>query len=399
MAGSLYRLEAPIRRYDWGSPTALPALLGADNPNREPWAEMWLGTHPAAPSQVYTPAGTVPLAELLAGADADQVGGRANARLGHELPFLLKLIAAEKPLSIQCHPDRDQARAGFRREEAAGVPRDAPERCYRDARHKPELVVALSPFAALAGFRTPPDIVAAFEDMNVDELQPEVSALAKTGEVSAFFSALLRIEERRSRAILDQVARGAARSASQDASLVADLLARHPRDLGALAPLYLNFVELSAGDGLFLPPRQLHSYLRGTAVEVMASSDNVLRGGLTTKPVATAELDAVVDPAPAPPRIVRAQPTGPGVSVYPTPAEEFELARVSARGGRDCVLSGLSSASLAICAEGQVTIRDPDGGESLSLSGGRAALIAASVPRVHIEGSGVVYAAYVPKDA
>jgi mannose-6-phosphate isomerase len=388
MADRLLRLDNPVQHYAWGSHTAIPAIVGRDNPRDEPWAELWIGAHPAAPSTARVRGELRPLPALL---DARVLGAGVAAR-GGELPFLLKLLAAAEPLSIQCHPDRAQAQAGFEREEFAGIPLDAPQRCYRDRNHKPELLVAESPFFALAGFRRPEDIAAHLEALAIDELQPELDALGASGALKPLFAALMNLDIDRKERVLAQAARGARESASPEAHRVAELLARYPGDIGALAPALLNVVELAPGEGLYLPARQLHAYLEGVGVEVMASSDNVLRGGLTSKHVDVYELLSVLDFEPRAPSIVRPEPRGGGW-VYPTPAEEFELMRLDVDDSSSRELLPGGSVAITFCIEGDIDLLDGTTGQSLALAAGHAALISAEVERLHLEGRGRLYVA------
>ncbi len=391
MTGRLVLLDNSVKHYAWGSPTAIPAILGQENPAGEPWAELWIGAHPAGPSMARMRGERVPLPAIL----EERVLGRGVASRFGELPFLLKLLAAAEPLSIQCHPDRAQARAGFEREQAAGVPRDAPHRNYRDRNHKPELLVAESPFSALAGFRRPDDIADALASLGIDELSAEASELRARGELRAFFASLMSVDGDRKARILEQAGRGAREARAPEARRVAELLARHPGDLGALAPVYLNLLELAPGEGLYLPARQLHAYLEGVGIEVMASSDNVLRGGLTSKHVDVEELLAVLDFESGRPSIVRPERRG-GVEFYPTPAEEFELARAEVDADHPGDLWLGDTVAVALCVEGALDLVDGATGQSLALRPGRAALIAAEVERLHLEGTGRLYAAYVP---
>jgi mannose-6-phosphate isomerase len=390
-----------IQHYAWGSPTAIPELLGIDNPNDEPCAELWLGAHPRAPSRVERDDGET-LDRYIA-ANADALLGPAVAQRFAALPFLLKVLAAGQPLSIQCHPNLAQARAGFAAEEEAGVPRDAPHRNYRDANHKPELIVALTPFVALKGFREGPAIAALLRGHGVDALDAAVAAPAEAGDLQAAFGGLMQLDDRRRGEAIAQLRRGTAELDSAVARWVRRLLALHPDDAGVFAPLLLHVVELEPGQGLYLGARELHAYLEGTGIELMASSDNVLRGGLTPKHVDVAELLSVLRFEPAAPELLTAMPLtaappaaappadGAGVRRYATPAAEFELCVVDLE--RRASLA-LPSVAIALCTEGrgQVTA----GERSLPIERGTSLLLPASCGRATFEGRGKVYLARVP---
>lgn len=383
---AVVRLENPIRPYAWGSTEAIPQLLGVE-PDGRPWAEMWIGAHPASPSRSEDGR---PLTELVA-ADPPAVLGAGVARAFDDaLPFLFKVLAAARPLSIQCHPDAEQARAGFAREEAAGIPRDAPERSYRDDSHKPELVVALSPFFALKGFREPAEIAALVAAAGVATLAAETRALARSGDLRAFFAALVTLPEDRLAAALAELA--ANLGDAPEHRWVRRLLTLYPGDAGCFAPLVLNLVELAPGEALYLPARELHAYLEGTALEIMASSDNVLRGGLTGKHVDVPELLRVLDFRPGAPAVLTPRPGDDGLSRYETPAREFSLA-VAEPGSAPLERAGRRGVEILLCTDGHVELTA--GAESARLRRGESLLVPAAVPAYRLAGPGRVHIASV----
>lgn len=393
---TLWELRNSVRHYAWGSPTALPELLGEENPRGDPWAEMWIGAHPAAPSRAVAGQGQVLLPELIAGAP-ERILGPGARRAASELPFLLKVLAVASPLSIQCHPDRERARAGFEREEARGIPKDAPERCYRDPRPKPELLIAHSHFAALIGFRPAGAIAAQIERFGVAELSAESDRLARDGDVGAFFKAVMEMSPRGQSRAVEQAAERARATAGPEASWVAELAARYPGDPGALSPLFFHLVELAPGEALYVPPGELHSYLEGVGVEIMACSDNVVRGGLTQKHVALRELFSVASLAPRSPHVLRGgRPGQSGLTAYPVPASEFAVARVDVEPNAPRRIEGLGSAALFLCMEGSVSLRDGASGARVELARGASALLAADVSCARIEGEGWGYLVYAP---
>ncbi|MBL7496886.1 mannose-6-phosphate isomerase, class I [Frankia sp. CNm7] len=336
-AARLLPLYGQVQNYAWGSPDAIYDLLG-EPPGGQPAAELWLGTHPVAPAEV------------------DDAGRRRPAvELVGELPFLLKVLAAEKALSLQVHPDLATARAGFDAEERAGVPRDAPRRRYRDPNHKPELIVALTPFRALAGIREPRRTLAVVEALGVDGLTAAFRPLAADPArgAAAVLRTLLTLPRERGRALAGELTRAAtgvaARAqAAPDLVLAADLVGRlavaHPGDVGIAAALLLNDVTLRPGEALFQPARLLHAYVHGVGIEIMATSDNVLRGGLTPKHIDVDELLRLLDPAPSAAPVLAAKTLRAGagglVRYWPVPVDDFVLAE-------------------AICAGGEVTLNRP----------------------------------------
>jgi mannose-6-phosphate isomerase len=396
MTGRVLVLDNPIQNYAWGSRTAIAELLGRPTPSALPEAELWLGAHPKAPSRIVEPPGLGTLDRAIARDPVPLLGREVCARFGGELPFLFKVLAAAEPLSIQAHPDSEQARAGFRRENEAGLPLDAPERNYRDANHKPELVCALTPFEALLGFRPVAEVAQRLAPL-ADELLTAAPRQTSSASIAlrAVLQRLLTLDGAPKIALLARARREAERRAADGAwGWVARLLDRHPDDTGALAPLYLNLVSLRPGQALYLPARQLHAYLGGTALEVMASSDNVLRGGLTAKHVDAAELLATLVFEPRAPEVLEGCETGAGERVYRTPAREFELGLIEQRAGRPRRPHEGGGLEILLGLEGDTSLHTDAG--SVSLARGRSALVPASLTRYEVSGSGRLARVRVP---
>ncbi|MBW2694336.1 MAG: mannose-6-phosphate isomerase, class I, partial [Deltaproteobacteria bacterium] len=291
-------LRNPIREYAWGSRSAIAELLGQPAPSPRPQAEIWMGAHPNDPSRARCRGDWILLPDLLRENPADILGEPAAARFDGELPFLFKVLAAAQPLSIQAHPDREQAREGFERENAAGVDLGARERNYPDPHPKPELICALSPFSALCGFRPISEIARAFRDLQVDTFATEIDALESDGDSKAlenFFSAVWNAQGDRLTRAIDQAVKNAERRSEDPAARwMTAIAALYPGDAGVLAPLFLNLVALAPVEGMYLGAGELHSYLEGFGIEIMGNSDNVLRGGLTAKHVDVPELCQVL---------------------------------------------------------------------------------------------------------
>ncbi|SJN12953.1 Mannose-6-phosphate isomerase [Leucobacter sp. 7(1)] len=333
-------IENTPRAYAWGSTDALAEMLGT-SPTGEPQAELWLGTHPGSPAHIAkaTPVEHT-LIDLVQG-DPDRYGVD-----GGPLPFLLKVLAIGAPLSLQVHPDEAQAAAGFAAEEAAGIPRDARERNYGDARHKPELLVALSEVTALSGFRS---LAAARRELHLlaacartrgatagaDALDSAAARLGSHDPAAARLDFITWAFDANTEAAaallaLPEAIAERATSAEADQDRIAALqrlLDTHPGDPGVLVSLLLHHVRLAPGEALFLPARQLHAYLGGIAVEVMAASDNVLRAGLTEKHVDVAELCRVLDAGEiAEPRFPE-RVLAPGLIAWQPGIPDFQLLR------------------------------------------------------------------------
>jgi len=329
-------LDNPVRKYAWGSRTVIPELLGQEVPSPHPQAELWLGAHPADPSHlVHADGGRSSLLDVLGADPKLQLGPERSERWDDRLPFLLKVLAADEPLSLQAHPSLEQAKAGFAQEDAAGISRDASDRNYKDANHKPELICALTEFHALVGFRDPAVTVRLLRALEVPELAGHAELLAAQPDADglrALFTTWITLPQ----AVLDTLVpalqggcvrlAGAAGEFSTEARTALELSERYPGDAGVLAALLLNRVTIEPGEALYLPAGNLHAYLTGAGIELMANSDNVLRGGLTPKHVDVPELLRVLDFHSTPPPIVVGKPDGEWVR-YDTPAEEFLLRR------------------------------------------------------------------------
>lgn len=337
-----------------------------------------MGAHPSAPSRV----GRATLLDVIA-RDPEATLGSASVRtFGARLPYLFKVLAAEEPLSLQAHPSITQAELGFDREDAAGIPRDAAHRNYRDRNHKPELLCALGPFDALCGFRDLAATRALFDSLAVPALR---SLIAK--ELPLAFRDLMRMD---ATALVRDTAAACARHSGPFAAECAwtvRLAAKHPADPGVIGALLLNLVHLEEGEAIYLPAGNLHAYLHGIGVEIMANSDNVLRGGMTPKHVDVDELLAVLDFRTGPVETIRPGRRG-ALDVWETPAREFELARAIVT---ERVEVPVRAATIVLCTRGSVVASDEDGSETLSA--GDSAFVSGSCTQVELAGEGTAYLA------
>jgi mannose-6-phosphate isomerase len=373
-------LDNPIRPYAWGSRTVLAELLGHDSPAPHPQAEMWLGAHPGDPSRLR---GGGSLLDALR-ADADGLLGADRARKWDgTIPFLLKVLAADEPLSLQAHPSLDQARVGFEREERAGIPRDAADRNYRDANHKPELICALTEFHALVGFRSPDATVELLRVLAVPELDVYAQLLAGQPDahgLRALFTTWITLPQSVLDGLVPALQAGCVRVARGDgpfraeARTALELSERYPGDAGVLAALLLNRITLAPGEAVYLPAGNLHAYLEGAGIELMANSDNVLRGGLTPKHVDVPELLRVLDFAAAPPPVLTGTPEGAWLR-YETPFEEFLLRRLQAEPAAGPVDVPDGGPRILLCTAGSACLRGPGG--KLELRRGASAWLGA----------------------
>jgi mannose-6-phosphate isomerase len=386
----MWQLSNGVRFYPWGSRTVIPELLGEPVPADRPWAELWVGAHPDEPSVLSD--GT-PLDKAIEENPDALLGPVVRERFGERLPFLMKVLAAEQPLSLQAHPTAEQAQAGFAAEEAAGVPHDDATRTFKDPFHKPELLLALSTFEALCGFRPVEESLHCLAKLQVSVLKPTIAALARGG-LRAAIPQLLALEAARREELVSAVAEAAGRFvAAHDPEFIntyrwaATLAQTYPGDPGVVISLMCNHLKLAPGEAIFLPAGNLHAYLSGAGIEVMASSDNVLRGGLTGKHVDLAALIEVLDFADG--RVPVLHPVlGPGGLRYPVPVEEFDLTR--------CQLDGQSGSlttrgpQLFLCTEGRAVLASVDG--EIVLEKGGSAFVPAGAP-LTARGPAVLYRA------
>ncbi|PFG20370.1 mannose-6-phosphate isomerase, class I [Serinibacter salmoneus] len=392
----MHRISPAVQRYAWGSPTAIPEFAGWESDDR-PVAEAWYGAHPGGDTTVH---GGGTLRDLVATDPVGVMGQDVVDRFGHELPYLLKIIAPDEPLSLQVHPSAQQAALGWVTEQRAGVPLDAWDRTYKDANHKPEMVYALTTFTALSGFRARRRALEILHGLDghimrgaTDRLRHGSSA---QGVRSAFEYILLGARDRDEEVpdVVDQVRRrledGSTPSEQTDA-LVLDVARAHPGDRGILAALLLNPVTLNPGEAMFVPAGAVHAYLSGLGVEIMAASDNVIRAGMTRKHVDARALVDVVDVNPAPPIRVAPEHVASGTRVYYAPVEDFELAVIDL-GARPVEIRGYGP-RIVLCVEGSATVVTER--ESESLRTGEAVF----VPDGHhaqVRGAGRVVRASVP---
>ncbi|GIJ40483.1 mannose-6-phosphate isomerase, class I [Micromonospora andamanensis] len=377
-------LYGPIKDYAWGSRSAIAELQGRPVPSAAPEAELWLGAHPCAPAAVERDGVRIALTDVLAAEPVDWLGRPVLDRFGTRLPFLLKVLAAAAPLSLQAHPDAEQARAGHTAEQA----QPGGHRNYVDPFHKPELLVALGPMEALCGFRDPAVSARAFAALGVPQLRPVLDALAGGPAGLAEAVRLLLEWPTVERAGLVAAARAAG---GPDADLVALLADVYPADPGVLVALLLNRVRLAPGEAIWMPAGNLHAYLRGTGVEVMAASDNVLRGGLTPKHVDVAELLRVLRFEVLDQPVVAPREVADGVVTWPVPVDDFALHRVTVGGGRREVTLGVPGPRVVLCTAGRITVTDGVG--PVILGPGRAAVGPAVGGSLTVTGEGETYIA------
>ncbi|MER5429361.1 mannose-6-phosphate isomerase, class I [Streptomyces sp. NPDC002588] len=379
------RLDNTIRPYAWGSPTAIPNLLGTE-PTGEPQAEMWMGAHAGAPSR--TERGT--LVEVIGTDPRKELGAPAVTKFGPRLPFLLKLLAAGAPLSLQVHPDRRQAEEGYEDEERRGIPVDAPHRNYKDANHKPELICALTEFDGLCGFRPPLEAAALLDGLGVDSLKPYVDLLHARPEEAALREVLTAVLTADPEEMAHTVTAAAAACdrLGGDYTPYAGIAHHYPGDPGVIAAMLLNHVRLQPGEALFLGAGIPHAYLDGLGVEIMANSDNVLRCGLTPKHVDVPELLRIVRFEASDPGVLRPEASPDGEEVYDTPIDEFRLSRYVLPEGASAHDLTLPTPQILLCTAGKVTAGEHE------LAPGQSVFVPAG-DKAEVSGVGTLFRATV----
>jgi len=329
------------------------------------------------------------------------LGSEASSAFSHVLPFLLKVLAVSRPLSIQVHPDRVRAAEGYARENRLGIRTDADERNYRDERHKPELVCAVTEFEGLVGFREPREIARLTRDLLPGSLEAELLFLERhpaPDGMRLFFSSLLRMAGDRRRELVRSAREASERRAAREGVFhwVAELARLYPEDIAALSPLFMNPAKLDPGEALFISPGELHTYLKGMAVELMGNSDNVVRGGLTQKNVDVEELLRVVRFDASPPKQVLPSAGDEGERIYSAPAPEFLLSEVTVSRARPYASPGRRSVEILLSIEGEAAVTDLGSSERLSVGKGASILVPARVSRYRLEGEARFYKASVP---
>lgn len=393
-------MKNTVQDYAWGSYTAIPEILGQKAVDK-PQAELWMGAHPKAPSKVQCNGEWMSLLKLIETNPEDILGERASKAFNNSLPFLFKVLAAAKPLSIQAHPSRDQAKEGFERENRIGIPFDAPHRNYRDPNHKPECICALTPFWALNGFRKISEMVSLFRKVNPKGLEEGVEALLKQPDsrgLKEFFRTLMTMDKERQKQIVDDAVKKAHLVSNDDFCFqwILKLHQEYPSDIGVLSPLFLNLVCLSPGQAMFLPAGELHAYLDGVGIELMSNSDNVLRGGLTPKHVDVKELMAVLTFGERSVEVIETEEQSETERVYPTRAEEFVLSVIALRRGLSHISGENRSVEILLCTDGKATINEYGKNDAITIVRGNSVVVPASIPKYNIEGDAVFYKAAVP---
>jgi mannose-6-phosphate isomerase len=374
----LLPLRGVVQHYDWGGYRFLPDLLGEENREEEPFAELWIGAHPGAPAIAYVGGLTITLDRLFA-EYPEALLGSAAPRFSYRLPYLLKVLDARKMLSIQAHPTKRQAQEGFARENAAGIDLKAAHRNYKDDNHKPEVHVALTDFWMLHGFRPLEEIAEMLRAVSeLAPLMPDFTErLAQAGDsekarktlLRDLYARVMRMPQEQIDSLLSPLLSRLRAEATNDkdrpdfwALRAADYfpLPGGHLDRGIISIYLLNLVRLRPGQGTYQPAGTLHAYLEGANVELMANSDNVLRGGLTPKYVDTEELMRLLTFESGVPAILEGEAVSGAERVYRTPATEFELSRIALLPGQPVRREARFGPDTILALEGSVVAQAYD---------------------------------------
>lgn len=399
--GHILKMDNPIQSYAWGSRTAIGELIGLEIPTAHPQAEIWMGAHPKAPSKVWYENRWQPLHQLIAQYPQEMLGSDVARRFNNTLPYLFKVLAAGEPLSIQAHPDKAQAREGFQRENLQGIALDAPSRNYKDDQHKPECMCALTTFWGLCGFRSLADMMTIIGPVWPLSYNHILTVLTQSFNQKGFrslFQNLMRLEVKSRKALVSQIVENALKLNDKNSAYdwIVKLNEKYPGDIGVLSPLLLNIIKLEPGDAIFLPARQLHAYLDGLGVELMANSDNVLRGGLTPKYVDVNELIKILDFTSHNPDTLACRSQEENECIYPSSAQEFALTELTTTIDSPYkVRKRDRGPEIILCIEGNAKITRANEGDDIIIERGHSVFIPSIVNAYTIKGDARLFRAGV----
>jgi mannose-6-phosphate isomerase len=395
---AIYRLKNPVQNYPWGSTSDIPKLLEFPNPDQKPVAELWLGAHPKAPSSVLRDQGEQSLLDLIEAEPDTILGEDTVERFGPRLPFLLKVLAAEKALALQVHPTGDQAKDGFAREDALGIRLGAPNRNYLDRNHKPELICALEPFDCLVGFRRIAEIAAELKSLHFITIGEAVERFARSQSIDGLrrlFESIMLMESKRQKRFVQEVVEKATASKGVRYRWIVELNQQYPGDIGVVSPLFLSLMQLSPGQAVYLVPGTVHAYLRGVAIELMSNSDNVVRGGLSVRHVDIPEFIKILRYNKNPIEPLKPRELTGGAEVYEIPASDFRLYRIRLGRGVKYASPRKRAVEILICTRGRAVLRAGAGKDDFVVRHGDSFLVTANSPAYRIEGEGMLFKATV----
>ena len=393
----IYTLKNPIKNFPWGSRTAISEYFGVANPTLDHQAELWMGAHVSDSSEINQDGVDISLCEAITNNPEYWLGKYAK-KYSSSLPFLMKILAAAEPLSIQVHPSKASAERGFIAENKQGIPLVTANRNYKDSNHKPELVYALTPYLAMNGFRVFEQIIENFDTLNLPSLKGLFLPFKEepcSSSLATFFSSLLVLEGRHRKQALNELLASIEFINEDDSAYQASLLITHlnklyPEDIGLFAPLFLNIIELQSGEAMFLYAETPHAYIKGLGIEVMANSDNVLRAGLTPKHIDVQELVKNTCFEPMSFKQLLMEPSGNTErKVYPIPVDDFKFDLLTPK---EEINISVSSTEILFCISGSITVTTDV--EIKILGKGDSVALPAAIGRYKIIGKGSLARAY-----
>jgi len=388
------KLKNPILNYEWGSKTDIPEMSGI-SPDNKPQAEMWMGAHIKASSEVLIENNWIPLIDLLKKSPVEILGQKNSEKFLNEFPFLFKILAAQKPLSIQSHPDLKQAKIGFEKENIKNILIDDFKRSYKDSNHKPELICALKPFTVLIGFRPLDQIISNLSFLSKTSLKNKFENLKQNKNkqsLKILYQSLMTLSNNDKYQILDIIKQDLNLNTSLEWKWVNILYDHYNNDLGIISPLYLNLITLNPGQALYVPSGELHAYLNGLGIELMANSDNVLRGGLTKKFIDIDELLSILTYRYGNLNIIEPVMKNNCEFVYKTEAEEFELSVIKI--DNDDYYNNIRNIQILFCIKGNAIIYEKNE-VPIKITKGDSLIVSASSSSYIIKGNATIYKASV----
>lgn len=394
MMTTLWKLKNIAKNFDWGSIDDIPKYFHINNPDRKPLAEIWMGVHPAGCSIAINPQGeAIELDQLIKNNPLAMLGEQTYQKFAG-LPYLFKILSAKEPLSIQVHPQLTQAQAGFIRENQLGIPLDSPNRNYKDANHKPELIYAITPFLAMNGFRPIQEILSLFDQLTVPIIKPYLAKLRQNQTaigLKQFFHTLLTLNKAdKQQAIIDLLA-SIQSSTYRPFTIIKSMVEKYPDDCGVFSPLILNVIELTPGQAMFLNAQTPHAYLKGTGLEIMANSDNVLRAGLTNKHIDIEELFNNTTFNSIPLTNLLTVPVQKNNKIcFPVPVDDFAFEIIISQS--QPLQQTTQSGEILLCVEGEIIISTEF--DHFTLNVGEAVFVAYSAKWFSYQGKGILARAF-----
>lgn len=394
MQRTLWKLNNVIKNYEWGSKTALSQLFNFPNPEYLPQAEIWMGAHLAGMSMALNQDGSEIALDQLINQHPDKMLGESTYKTYPSLPYLFKVLSATSPLSIQVHPELSKAKIGYEKENHLGIKLDSPQRNYKDPNHKPELVYAITPFLAMNGFRPINQIIALFDTLSLSSVENHVNEFKHDRSdrgLEQLFYAVLTLESTLKQQAISELKSKIDLLDDRLANLIDEIAEKFPNDNGLFAPLILNVIELQRGQAMFLRAQTPHAYLKGTALEIMASSDNVLRAGLTSKHIDINELfDNTTFHSIDKQQLLTLPIYHHNKTLFPVPVNDFAFEIISS--DNQAKIEEISSAVILFCLKGEITLSTQT--DTMTIHCGESVFIACCAQRFRYQGQGVFAKAY-----